>query len=464
MSWNEIDHEMVRHKLSLVAQEMQPKVVSEERRVLFECRQKGNAGAIKPSLVGMHERLTDEWIERTYQAYCEVWSAQRQIKSADFVRAVFQNAIIPLIAVRQATIIAHFNLMATRKREHSSRPENDALVRALKKLQGKWLDKLEVEARSCTYLPISQESQPSPPPRAGAKLQPARQQVIPGTSMPPQSNDYVSVWGQIDHTLVSLKTQEPLNEHIASIDEERRKTEWNHRENQHACAAAILEMAERRADEWMGIRVGIYCEVWKLQNKVPNADFFRTLRDNIVEPVVHAKVNGERDGLIRKWERCGLPFRQGLDALLTRFGQVMIMLEHKWKTKLEIGAREWRLANPPLAAEPESDEPSGESPQSAQLGRAGISHRRAAGKRSGLQYRSELKRAILVQLTKRPDSSGLEVCRALDADGAADLPANWSSGGNRLFEKAYMHRSIKNRIHSVISKIRADLRKNGLWD
>jgi hypothetical protein len=43
--WNQIDHELVRHKLSLISNEMQRKVASEKRRLLYEARQTGNRGA-----------------------------------------------------------------------------------------------------------------------------------------------------------------------------------------------------------------------------------------------------------------------------------------------------------------------------------------------------------------------------------------------------------------------------------
>jgi hypothetical protein len=77
----------------------------------------------------MYVNLTDEWLDRIYAAYCEVWANQGKIKSADFVRAVFQNALVPHIAVRQGTIIDRFNQTAIRRREKSSRPENDHLER-----------------------------------------------------------------------------------------------------------------------------------------------------------------------------------------------------------------------------------------------------------------------------------------------------------------------------------------------
>jgi hypothetical protein len=118
-----------------------------------------------------------------------------------------------------------------------------------------------------------------------------------------------------------------------------------------------------------------------------------------------------------KWERCGLPFREGLDAQLAKFGQVMIRLEHKWKTKFEIAAREWKLANPSAPAETE---------RKGLSNTAGRSTKHDANRRSRLRYTSGVKRAVLIQLTRNPSATDLEICRALDGDGAVELPDNWS--------------------------------------
>src|SRR5262249_8272982 len=149
-------------KLSLIASEMQAKVVSEERTALFECRTRGNSGSIKPTLVELHVRLTDEWLERTYQAYSEVWTIQGNEKSAEFIRAVFDNALVPLLWARQGTIISGFQLTGVRTRDNSYGPTGDELVRALRRFRSKWWDKLEIEARACEYVDKT-DGQPSQP-------------------------------------------------------------------------------------------------------------------------------------------------------------------------------------------------------------------------------------------------------------------------------------------------------------
>jgi len=88
------------------------------------------------------------------------------------------------------------------------------------------------------------------------------------------------------------------------------------------------------------------------------------------------------------------------------------------------------------------------------------------GRRGGFllsKYRSGIKRAILIELTKNPGASDLEVCRGLDADGSIDLPKTWQAEKkDRSFVAAYSNRLSRRRVEIVISKVRTDLRKRGL--
>jgi len=80
-----------------------------------------------------------------------------------------------------------------------------------------------------------------------------------------------------------------------------------------------------------------------------------------------------------------------------------------------------------------------------------------------LNYRSELKRAVLIQLTQNPNGTDLEICRGLDADGSAELPAGWNvNRGDRSFAQAYSNREVRHKIEIAISRVRADLRDAGL--
>ena len=80
-----------------------------------------------------------------------------------------------------------------------------------------------------------------------------------------------------------------------------------------------------------------------------------------------------------------------------------------------------------------------------------------------LTYRSQLKRAILVQLTQNPRATDLDICRGLDADGAVELPGNWKKvDKDSGFAHAYMDSNRRHKLEIEISKVRSDLRKRTL--
>jgi hypothetical protein len=81
--------------------------------------------------------------------------------------------------------------------------------------------------------------------------------------------------------------------------------------------------------------------------------------------------------------------------------------------------------------------------------------------KSPLNYRSPLKRAIMAQLIRDPGSSDLKICHSIDAD-AIDLPTTWLVAKNRLCLIAYRDPKVRPRIHSEISKVRADLLRHGV--
>jgi hypothetical protein len=78
------------------------------------------------------------------------------------------------------------------------------------------------------------------------------------------------------------------------------------------------------------------------------------------------------------------------------------------------------------------------------------------------RYRSGLKNAILIQLTRCPEGADAEICRGLDADGAEELPPAWKNrAGDRSFFGAYSNPSTRHKVEATISKVRQDLKKLG---
>ncbi|HEY4930055.1 MAG TPA: hypothetical protein VII23_00660 [Terriglobales bacterium] len=88
---------------------------------------------------------------------------------------------------------------------------------------------------------------------------------------------------------------------------------------------------------------------------------------------------------------------------------------------------------------------------------------------TGLNYRSHLRIAVWSQLVKNPRATDLDICRGLDFDGDVKLPMGWrrksfkhSVSQDYLFKEAYGDPQQRKKIHSLISKVRRDMRNRGL--
>lgn len=80
-----------------------------------------------------------------------------------------------------------------------------------------------------------------------------------------------------------------------------------------------------------------------------------------------------------------------------------------------------------------------------------------------LRYKSELKNAIVLALMGEPGLSDLALCGLLDEQATVDLPKGWKNGqSDRSFQSAYMNEKHRNKIESLISKVRRDMLDSGL--
>jgi hypothetical protein len=152
-AWNLIDHTLVGLKLSDLSEEMRKSIEDEERQIRDDNRLNQNSQAVPSLLVQMHERRTDEWAEKTYKVYCDVWEKQGYRKTAEFVRAVSAHAIPTIIAARTGAVISQ--LSAERKRTGSVMEPHNARMASFKqsmeRLAGRWARKLNGEARECEH-------------------------------------------------------------------------------------------------------------------------------------------------------------------------------------------------------------------------------------------------------------------------------------------------------------------------
>ena len=152
-AWDLIDHTLVGLKLLDLSVEMRKSIDTEERQIRFDNRHNQNSQAVPSLLVQMQELRTDEWAEKTYTIYCDVWEKQGYKKTADFVRAVSAHAIPVIIAARTTAVIAQ--LSGERERTGSVMGPHDARMatfkRDMQRLADRWARKLKIEARECEH-------------------------------------------------------------------------------------------------------------------------------------------------------------------------------------------------------------------------------------------------------------------------------------------------------------------------
>ena len=198
------------------------------------------------------------------------------------------------------------------------------------------------------------------------------------------------------------------------------------------------------------------CEIWEIQGRPKCRAFFRAVFDRCLQPLFSTRACRFKHEIELHQMRSGRMIPQGT-AIFLLMNQALGRLRSEWRTRLEIATRDNEYQQ--LARQREA------RASRAIAAKTELSGAKTNSRSKGLllNYRSEIKRAILTALTKNPKANDLAICRALDNDGAADLPTNWQpKPGERQFEKAYKENRTRPRIEQAISKVRADLRKEGL--
>jgi hypothetical protein len=102
--WEQIDRRLLNAKTYDLADEMRKRAAEAERRIVFEGYQQGNPERVPIRLFDFHEQLINEWAEKLYGAYCEAWTQSNRLISPEFIRAVRDRAIAPLIAARKSSV------------------------------------------------------------------------------------------------------------------------------------------------------------------------------------------------------------------------------------------------------------------------------------------------------------------------------------------------------------------------
>ena len=149
--WEDIDNRLLSPKLQELSNEMQKKSVEGERTAAFDTRQSGNSAGYLPRLFDFQEKLTDEWVQRVYVAHCESWSQQNRTVSGEFIRAIRDRAVIPLVATRKSTVQFEVSLRGTRIGENPNSTSLGEWNRRMDRLAARWSQRLEADAVAEEY-------------------------------------------------------------------------------------------------------------------------------------------------------------------------------------------------------------------------------------------------------------------------------------------------------------------------
>jgi hypothetical protein len=152
--WEDIDHSLVGLKLTNLSEEMHHQIKAAERRIQFENLRNLNSLAVPSLILEMKERRTEEFVQKVYELYCDVWHTQGRKKSAAFLRAVYGGGILPVLRAQAGSITSEFAMFARRTNFPSQ--VRDATLQGLglrmKRLEARWLRRIEAEAKECEHI------------------------------------------------------------------------------------------------------------------------------------------------------------------------------------------------------------------------------------------------------------------------------------------------------------------------
>lgn len=238
----------------------------------------------------------------------------------------------------------------------------------------------------------------------------------------------------------------------------------------------LIRLEEERADERAKQLFQAAIEVWETQGYKVCPAFCRAVFENLLDPMLETRkdcVIEEMNRTDRRINHIGRSqgarrsFVMSMGRLRSLWSQRTFItgLESEYAAKRDEETRGLKLEPSALQSTPGRTWLESQIQTGKTLEGSGAKMEPGQKSKTALlsKYRSELKRAVLVQLTKSPKASDLDICRNLDDDGSAELPKTWRTNpGDRSFEEAYKNRDRRRRIEITISKIRADLRKSGL--
>jgi hypothetical protein len=241
-------------------------------------------------------------------------------------------------------------------------------------------------------------------------------------------------WQQIDHEQVRLKLDALAKTMRDEIQAEVKRLRSACRRNRDAAGfpTYFSRLLIVLTGKWAEKTFAIYRDIWEKQGNVMTPSVVLAVAQRVIRPLIQTR----KVAATSEFRRMGLPYHEARE-LQDRF----MHLDEEWKRRLEIEAAKCDYR-------PRSE---------AQPTQLAATRELKTRKPPLARYRSELKRAIATALTKNPTATDLQVCRSIDNDGSAEL-----AGADRTLEAALRNKPSRPRLESTISKVRRDLREDGL--
>jgi len=148
-------------------------------------------------------------------------------------------------------------------------------------------------------------------------------------------------WEDIDHILVGLKLTNLAEEMHRQIEgDERRIHAENLRNlNNVAVPSLVLEMKERRTEEFAQRVYDVYCGVWQTQGHAKSAVFLRAVYGGGILPALRARGGAIASEFARVAGRANFS-SQVRNANLEGLRARMHRLEDRWRRRIEAEAKE----------------------------------------------------------------------------------------------------------------------------
>ena len=151
--WEDIDQSLAGLRLLDLSIEMNRLIKGDKDRIHFEQRGNLNGNTVPSMVLQMQQDRADEWAQKVYEIYCDVWHKQGNAKSAAFLRAVFTRAIHPILRARAGSIASEFASFSVRTAFPTDLQQ--AHLRSLnlnmQRMEDRWRRRIEIEAKECEH-------------------------------------------------------------------------------------------------------------------------------------------------------------------------------------------------------------------------------------------------------------------------------------------------------------------------